>query len=77
MPSGKMVKSLKKKYSSFFSDRRDIPEPEPEPELSSVEGTYPSLIEFKDSQEEIWCVRYSSHFLTFSLSLIKTYLETK
>ena len=48
MPSGKKVKSLKKKYSSFFSDRRDIPEPE-----ISVEGIYPSLREFKDNQEEI------------------------
>ena len=37
MPSGKKDKSLKKKYSSFFSNRRDIPEPEPEPE-NSVEG---------------------------------------
>ena len=37
MPSGKKDKSLKKKYSSFFSNRRDIPEPEPEPK-NSVEG---------------------------------------
>ena len=51
MPSGKKKKSLKKKYSSFFIDRREIREPEPEPE-NSVEGIYPSLREFKDSQEE-------------------------
>ena len=47
MPSRKNVKSLKNKYSSFFSDRRYIPEPE-----SSMDGTYPLLREFKDSQEE-------------------------
>ena len=29
MPSGKKERRLKKKYSSFFSNRRDIPEPEP------------------------------------------------
>ena len=55
MPSGKKLNSLKNKYSSFFSDRRDIPEPEPEGEPereNSVEETYPSLREFKDSQEE-------------------------
>ena len=51
MPSGKKVKSLKNKYSLFFSDRRDIPDLEPVPE-SSTEGTCPSLREFKDSQEE-------------------------
>ena len=50
MRSGKKVKSLKKKYSSFFSNGRDIPEPEPELE-NSMEGIYPSLREFKDSQE--------------------------
>ena len=42
-----MVKNLKKKYSSFFSSRRDIPEPE-----NSVEGIYPSLEKFKSSLEE-------------------------
>ena len=46
MSSGKKDKSLKTKYSSFFSNRRDIPEPEPEPE-NSMEGIYPSLKEFK------------------------------
>ena len=51
MPSGKKDKSLKKKYSSFFSNRRDIPEPEPELE-NSVEGIYPLLKEFKNSLEE-------------------------
>ena len=40
MPGGNKDKSLKKKYSSFFSNRRDVPEPEPEPE-NSVEGIYP------------------------------------
>ena len=35
----------------MFCDRRDIPEPEPEP-VNSVEGIYPSLREFKDSQED-------------------------
>ena len=48
MPSGKKDKSLKKKYSSFFSNRIDIPEPEPE---NSVEWIYPSLKEFKNSLE--------------------------
>ena len=47
MPSGKKVKSLKRKYSLLFSNRRDTPEPE-----NSVEGIYPSLKEFKNSQEE-------------------------
>ena len=42
---------MKKKYSSFFSNRRDIPEPEPELE-NSVEGIYPLLKEFKNSLEE-------------------------
>ena len=57
MPSGKKVKSLKNKYSSFFSNRRDIPEPVPERE-SSVERIYPSLSElFEDSLEEIAPVR--------------------
>ena len=51
MPSGKKDKSLKKKYSSFFSNRRDIPEPEPELE-NGVEGIYPLLKEFKNSLEE-------------------------
>ena len=46
MPSGKKVKSLKNKYSLFFSTRRDIPEPE-----NSMQGICPSLREFKDSQE--------------------------
>ena len=44
MPSGKKVKSLKNKYSLFFSNGRDIPEPEPEPE-NSMEGICPSLRE--------------------------------
>ena len=51
MSSVKKEKSLKKKYSLFFSDRKDTPEPEPEPE-NSVEGIYPLLREFKDRQEE-------------------------
>ena len=51
MPSDKKERSLKKKYSLFFSNRRDIPEPEPEPE-NSMEGICPSLREFKDSQED-------------------------
>ena len=36
---------MKRKYSLLFSNRRDTPEPE-----SSVEGIYPSLKEFKNSQ---------------------------
>ena len=48
MPSDKKFKSLKKKYKSFFSNRRDIPEPIPEPE-NSVEEIYPLLEEFKYS----------------------------
>ena len=36
----------------FFSNRRDIPEPEPEPE-NRVEGIYLSLKEFKNSLGEI------------------------
>ena len=32
MLSGKKGKSLKNKYSSFFSNGRDVPEPEPEPD---------------------------------------------
>ena len=53
MPSSKKVKSLKNKYSSFFSNRRDIPELVPELE-SSVEKIYPLLSEFfEDSREEI------------------------
>ena len=52
MPGGKKEKSLKNKYSSFFSNRRDIPELEPEPE-SSVERIYPLLSElFEDSLKE-------------------------
>ena len=51
MPSGKKDKSLKNKYSLFFSNRRDIPEPEPDPE-NSLEGIYPSLKKFKNSLEE-------------------------
>ena len=47
MPSGKKERSLKKQCSSFFSNRRDIPEPE-----NSVEGIYPSLKEFKNSLEK-------------------------
>ena len=52
MPSSKKEKSLKNKYSLFFSNRRDIPEPEPELE-SNMERIYPSLSElFQDSLEE-------------------------
>ena len=51
MPSSKKERSLKKKYSSFFSNRRDIPETESEPE-NSMEGICPALREFKDSQED-------------------------
>ena len=51
MPSGKKDRSLKKKYDSCFSNKRDIPEPEPEPEYS-MEGIYPLLKEFKNSLEE-------------------------
>ena len=48
MPSRKKVKSLKNKYRSFFSYRRDIPKPE-----SSIARIYPSLSElFEDSLEE-------------------------
>ena len=47
MPSGKKVKSLKNKYSSFFTNGRDIPEP-----ANSVEGICPTLREFKDNQVE-------------------------
>ena len=50
MPSGKKEKSLKN--SSFFSNRRDLPEQEPEPK-SSVERIYSSLSEsFEDSLKE-------------------------
>ena len=45
MPINKKEKSLKNKYSSFFS--RDIPEPEPEPENSMPIAER----EFKDGQE--------------------------
>ena len=51
MPSDQKERSLKTKYSSLFSNRRDTPEPEPEPE-NSMEGIYTSLKEFKNSQEE-------------------------
>ena len=51
MPSGKKVKSFKTKYSLFFSNRSDTPKLEPKPE-NSVEGIYPSLREFKNSQED-------------------------
>ena len=44
MPGCKKEKSLKNKYSSFFNNRRDIPELESEPE-SSVERIYPFLSE--------------------------------
>ena len=47
MPSGEKERSLKKKYSSFFSNRRDIPELE-----NSMEGIYQLLKEFKNSLEE-------------------------
>ena len=50
MLSGKTEKSLNNLYSSFFSNRREIPELEPE---SSVKRIYPLLSEsFKDSLEE-------------------------
>ena len=42
---------MKTKYSSLFSNRNDTPELEPEPE-NSVEGIYPWLKEFKNSQED-------------------------
>ena len=42
---------MKKKYSSFFSNRRDISETEPEPK-NSIEGIYPLLKEFKNSLEK-------------------------
>ena len=42
---------MKTKYSLLFSNRRDTLEPEPEWE-NSVEGIYPSLKEFKNSQED-------------------------
>ena len=64
MPSSKKVKLLKNKYSSFFSNRRDIPEPVPELE-SSLEKIYPSLSEFfKDSLEEIAPVRRNMDNIT-------------
>ena len=50
MHSSKKERSLKKKYSLFFSGRRDITEPEPEPE-NSLEGICPLLREFKDSKK--------------------------
>ena len=43
-PQEKGEKSSKNKYSSFISNRRDIPEPESEPE-NSMEGICPSLKE--------------------------------
>ena len=46
----KKVKSLKNKYSLFFSNGIDIPDPEPESE-NSMEGICPFLREFKDCQE--------------------------
>ena len=52
MPSGKKERSLKKKYSSFFSNRRDVPELEPETQNSMVGWIYPLLKEFKNSLEE-------------------------
>ena len=52
MPSDKKGKSSKKKYSSFFNTRRDIPEPVPELG-NSMEGIYPLLDEFKSSLDEI------------------------
>ena len=51
VPSGKKERSLKKKYSLFFSNRRHILETEPESE-NSVEGIYTLLKEFKNSLEE-------------------------
>ena len=48
MPSDKKLKSLKKKYSFFFSTRRDIPEP-----VDRVEGIYPLLKELESNLEEI------------------------
>ena len=39
---------MKKKYSSFFNTRIDIPEPG-----NRMEGIYPSLDEFKSILEEI------------------------
>ena len=42
---------MKKKYSSFFSTKRDIPELIPEPE-NRVEGIYPWLEELESSLEE-------------------------
>ena len=42
---------MKKKCSSFFSNRREIPEPEPETE-KNMEGIYSLLKEFKTRQEE-------------------------
>ena len=42
---------MKKKYSSFFSTKRDIPELIPEPE-NRVEGIYPWLEELECSLEE-------------------------
>ena len=43
------MKSLKTRYSSLFSNRKDTPEPVPEPE-NSLEGIYSLLKEFKNSQ---------------------------
>ena len=52
MPSDKKGKSLKKRYSSFFSNRKDILELELEPG-NSLEGSYSSLNKFKSSREEV------------------------
>ena len=51
MPSRKKDKSLKKKYSLFFSNGSNIPEPEPELE-NSVEGINSLLKEFKNNLKE-------------------------
>ena len=57
MSSDNKLKSLKKKYKSFFSTNRDIPEPVPEP-ANSVEGINPSLkeAEFESSLARIYPV---------------------
>ena len=39
---------MKKKYSSFFNAKRDIPEPEPDAG-NSMKGIHPSLDKFKSS----------------------------
>ena len=57
MPSDKKLKSLKKKYKSFFGNGRDKPELVPEPE-NSMEGIYPSLkeAELESSLDETYPV---------------------